>query len=116
MTLGEIAPSWGLGPTAGSGERGTGSHRAGCLYQSFFLILNYPSSVWGLFGYVSTSKALVIHPVFICLRAMSMKDHNVLPVFTELKDLRSDPMLPVTRASRLIESENGETLAFYQDI
>jgi hypothetical protein len=34
-----------------------------------------------------------------------MKDQNVLPVFTELKDLCSDPMLPATRASRLIESE-----------
>ena len=83
-------------------QRGAGSHGAGCLCQSFFLILLTTLPALGLFGYTSTSKPLVVHSVFICLRGMPTKDHNVLPVFTELEDLRSDPMLPVTRASRLI--------------
>jgi hypothetical protein len=33
---------------------------------------------------------------------MLTKPRNVLLMFTELEDLRSDPMLPVTRASQLI--------------
>jgi len=33
---------------------------------------------------------------------MLTKRRNVLPVFAELEDLRSDPMSPVTRASQLI--------------
>lgn len=83
-------------------QRGAGSHGAGCRCQSFFLILLTTLPAPGLFGYASTSKPLVIHSVFICLKGMPTKDHNVLPVFTELEDLRSDPMLLVTRASRLI--------------
>src|SRR5271156_2127434 len=83
-------------------QRGARSHGAGRLCQSFFLILLTTLPAPGLFGYASTSKPLVIHPVFICLRGMPTKDHNVLPVFTKLEDLRSDQMLPVTRASQLI--------------
>jgi hypothetical protein len=76
--------------------------------------INYPSRVGAFWLCLHQECARDPTGVYL-LEAMPMKDQNVLPVFTEPKNLCSDLMQPATRANRLIESKKW-TFAFYYDI